>query len=89
LEGALGTDAHVAACCEDLLVLESALWTFIATEEVEPTNNLQRALDASRGAEAEAQLQLQPRNGLPLRRTESDGGATLPSASSEHAGLPL
>lgn len=39
-EGVLvGTDARVATFCENLLVLEAALWTFASVEEVEPTNN--------------------------------------------------
>jgi transposase len=39
LEGGLGDDARVAKFCENLLVLESALWRFASTEGVEPTNN--------------------------------------------------
>jgi transposase len=39
LEGALGDDARVAKFCENLLNLESALWTFAQVEGVEPTNN--------------------------------------------------
>jgi transposase len=40
LEGGLGEDARVAQFCENVLVLESALWTFVRQEGVEPTNNL-------------------------------------------------
>jgi transposase len=41
LEGALlGVDQSVATFCEKVLALESALWTFVRTEGVEPTNNL-------------------------------------------------
>jgi transposase len=40
LEGALlGEDATVARFCENVLELEAALWTFVTTEGVEPTNN--------------------------------------------------
>jgi transposase len=37
--------AKTAACCENLLALEPALWTFVRVEGVEPTNNAaERAL---------------------------------------------
>lgn len=40
LEGTiLGTDPAVVQFCENLLALEPALWTFVTTEGVEPTNN--------------------------------------------------
>ena len=39
VEGGLGDDARVAKFCENLLTLESALWTFAACDGVEPTNN--------------------------------------------------
>jgi transposase len=40
LEGAmLGDDAKVATFCENVLALEAALWTFVDSEGVEPTNN--------------------------------------------------
>ena len=39
LEGGLGDDARGAKFCENLLTLESALWTFVTHEGVEPTNN--------------------------------------------------
>jgi Transposase IS66 family. len=40
LEGAiLGEDETVATFCENVLALEAALWTFVRTEGVEPTNN--------------------------------------------------
>jgi transposase len=40
LEGAiLGTDDKVKAFCDNVLNLESALWTFARVEGVEPTNN--------------------------------------------------
>jgi transposase len=39
VQGALGDDARVAKFCENLLVLELALWTFVTHEGVEPTNN--------------------------------------------------
>jgi len=45
LEGAiLGTDPTVAQFCENLLELEAALWTFVTTEGVEPTNNFMERL---------------------------------------------
>jgi transposase len=44
LEGGLGSDARVSTFCENLLVLESALWTFVMTEGVEPTNNYMERL---------------------------------------------
>jgi transposase len=39
LEGGLGEDARVAQFCANVLVVESALWTFVTHEGVEPTNN--------------------------------------------------
>jgi transposase len=39
LDGGLGDDARVAKFCENLLNVESALWTFVTHEGVEPTNN--------------------------------------------------
>src|SRR5207237_7305981 len=40
LEGAiLGTDPAVVQFCENVLALEPALWTFVTTAGVEPTNN--------------------------------------------------
>ncbi len=39
IEGGLGSDARVAKFCANVLELESALWTFVAQEGVEPTNN--------------------------------------------------
>ena len=39
IEGGLGDDARVAKFCENILTLESALWTFASREGVEPTNN--------------------------------------------------
>jgi transposase len=39
VEGGLGEDARVSKFCENLLSLEPALWTFVSTEGVEPTNN--------------------------------------------------
>lgn len=39
VEGAFGDDARVAKFCENILQLESALWTFVTHEGVEPTNN--------------------------------------------------
>jgi len=45
LEGALlGEDATVAQFCENVLALEPALWTFVSTEGVEPTNNFMERL---------------------------------------------
>ena len=38
-EGAFGDDARVAKFCTNVLELESALWTFVTKEGVEPTNN--------------------------------------------------
>jgi transposase len=40
IEGWLGADKTVAAFCGNLLELESALWTFVTVDGVEPTNNL-------------------------------------------------
>jgi transposase len=41
LEGAiLGDDKAVATFCNNLLALEPALWTFVRTPGVEPTNNI-------------------------------------------------
>lgn len=44
LEGGLGEDARVSKFCENLLILETALWTFVTTEGVEPTNNYMERL---------------------------------------------
>jgi transposase len=44
VEGGLGTDARVAKFCENILMLESALWTFVTHEGVEPTNNYMERL---------------------------------------------
>ncbi len=45
LEGALlGEDQTVATFCENVLALEPALWTFVSTEGVEPTNNFMERL---------------------------------------------
>ncbi len=44
VEGGLGDDARVAKFCENLLLLESALWTFVTKEGVEPTNNYMERL---------------------------------------------
>lgn len=44
VEGALGEDARVAKFCTNVLELESALWTFVTTEGVEPTNNFMERL---------------------------------------------
>jgi transposase len=44
VEGGLGCDARVSKFCENLLVLESALWTFVTREGVEPTNNYMERL---------------------------------------------
>jgi transposase len=44
VEGGLGEDARVAKFCENLLQLESALWTFATHEGVEPTNNYMERL---------------------------------------------
>lgn len=39
IEGALGEDAPTASFCENVLALESGLWTFVTTAGVKPTNN--------------------------------------------------
>lgn len=45
LEGALlGEDQKVVQFCENVLALEPALWTFLTTEGVEPTNNYMERL---------------------------------------------
>lgn len=44
VEGGLGEDARVAKFCENLLLVESALWTFATKEGVEPTNNYMERL---------------------------------------------
>ena len=44
LEGAFGDDARVAKFCENLIHLETALWTFGKVEGVEPTNNFMERL---------------------------------------------
>jgi transposase len=45
LEGAiLGDDKTVATFCENVLALEPALWTFVTTDGVEPTNNFMERL---------------------------------------------
>jgi transposase len=44
VEGGLGDDARVAKFCENVLAVESALWTFVGHEGVEPTNNFMERL---------------------------------------------
>jgi transposase len=44
VEGGLGDDTRVANFCENLLLLEPALWTFVTTQGVEPTNNFMERL---------------------------------------------
>jgi transposase len=44
VEGGLGDDARVSKFCENLLILELALWTFVTTAGVEPTNNFMERL---------------------------------------------
>jgi transposase len=44
VEGGLGEDARVSKFCENLLILEHALWTFVTKENVEPTNNYMERL---------------------------------------------
>lgn len=44
LEGAFGDDARVAKFCENLIHLETAMWTFGKVEGVEPTNNFMARL---------------------------------------------
>jgi transposase len=44
VEGAFGSDARVAAFCENVLKLEPALWTFVTHQGVEPTNNYMERL---------------------------------------------
>jgi transposase len=44
VEGGLGDDARVSKFCENLLILEPALWTFVTTQGVEPTNNYMERL---------------------------------------------
>jgi transposase len=44
LEGGLGDDPRVAKFCGNLLEIESALWTFVTHEGVEPTNNYMERL---------------------------------------------
>jgi transposase len=39
IDGWLGDDAKVAAYCANMLEVEAALWTFVTTDGVEPTNN--------------------------------------------------
>jgi transposase len=44
VEGWFGNDPKVAKFCKNLLELEPALWTFVTTEGVEPTNNFMERL---------------------------------------------
>jgi transposase len=39
VEGGLGDDTRVAKFCENVLIMECALWNFVTHEGVEPTNN--------------------------------------------------
>jgi transposase len=43
-EGTRGNDATVATFCANVLELEPALWTYVKTEGVEPTNNFMERL---------------------------------------------
>src|SRR5207302_4884369 len=42
--GLIGDDPTVETFCENILRLESALWTFVTREGVEPTNNFMERL---------------------------------------------
>jgi transposase len=44
IEGLLSDDARVVRFCENILALEPALWTFVAHQGVEPTNNFMERL---------------------------------------------
>lgn len=44
IDGWLGADAKVRRFCDNLLELEPALWTFVTTENVDPTNNFMERL---------------------------------------------
>jgi transposase len=44
IEGWLGDDAKVVAYCANMLAVEEALWTFVTTAGVEPTNNFMERL---------------------------------------------
>jgi len=44
IEGLLGDDPKVETFCDNVLALEPALWTFVTTGGVEPTNNLMERL---------------------------------------------
>ena len=44
IDGLLGADPKVEAFCDNVLVLEEALWTFVTTPGVEPTNNFMERL---------------------------------------------
>ena len=44
IEGWLGDDVTVAKFCANVLELEPALWTFVSTQGVEPTNNFMERL---------------------------------------------
>jgi transposase len=43
-EGVLGNDPKVETFCDNVLALEPALWTFVTTKGVEPTNNFMERL---------------------------------------------
>jgi transposase len=43
-QGTFGNDAKVAEFCANVLKLEAALWNFVKTEGVEPTNNFMERL---------------------------------------------
>jgi transposase len=44
IEGLVGDDPKVETFCDNVLALEPALWTFVTTEGVEPTNNFMERL---------------------------------------------
>lgn len=44
IEGLLGDDPKVETFCDNVLALEPALWTFMTTKGVEPTNNFMERL---------------------------------------------
>lgn len=44
IEGLLGDDPKVETFCDNVLALEPALWTFVTTKGVEPTNNFMERL---------------------------------------------
>ena len=68
-------DGKTATFCENVLALLPAVWRFVVSDGVEPTNNHAERLLRARGAVAEECLRQRERGRLPFRGASADRGA--------------